>query len=80
MKATKLKNDLVSAAKVGRQTGLSRHTILRRAKQGLIPSYRFGRNLIRFDPDEAVEALLATGQQQQEAGPEGDPTVIAVDQ
>lgn len=63
MTSVNVKNDLVSAAQIGRRVGISRHTILRRAKKNQIPCYRFGRTLVRFDPEETIQALLVVGRQ-----------------
>ena len=70
MSASYLKSDLVSAAQIGRQVGVSRYTILRRARRNEIPSYRFGKTLVRFDPTETIQALLAAGRASTAADPE----------
>jgi len=76
MKSVIPKNDLVTARKLGQRIGLSKFSILRKAKNNEIPSYRFAPNVIRFDLEETINAMLVAGQRLPSNDDE-EPTVEA---
>jgi len=55
-------SDLVTAKTLAEEYGVRRETILRWAREGLIPSLRISRGVTRFDPGEVRRVLTEAGQ------------------